>query len=217
VSVDGLVFVLGSGGGENASSFIQLAGIAECGLPIINEWDFVRFGTISDGEEIVGTNPIVGVLDARRDLGIDRFTVTFDAPNYVYVGEIAVEVTDSLSGLAAPNNLVPVVINTWRREPPDPFDVEDDPRIVEIVLDRPLPFNATTRFTLSDEVNRVEYSFAPADANGTGTTDLSDVAYFQNCFGSSETAGLCGVFDLDRNGTVNHLDLADLLALMQGQ
>ncbi len=92
-----------------------------------------------------------GVLDPHDYPGLDRFTVTFDSANYVYLNDITVEVTGGDT---------PVVIQTRRLE-------NGDPETVEIVLDRPLTTDQTTTFTLNDAagtlsdsatVNVVEYT-----------------------------------------------------------
>ncbi|MGB2985637.1 MAG: hypothetical protein WBE26_07110, partial [Phycisphaerae bacterium] len=123
---------------------------------------------------------------------LDRFTVTFDSPNYVYLDEITVEVTGGVA---------PVVTQTRRRE-------NDGPETVEIVLDRPIPMGETTTFTFNDgvAVNVVEYTFAPGDTNGNGLVDLFDVATFQNCFAQTPLTGACHAVDLVADET---LDLAD--------
>jgi hypothetical protein len=112
----------------------------------INEWDFIRYGTISHGERIIGADPPVGFLDPRVYKGLDRFTVTFDSPNYVYVDEISVETTSGPT---------PAVVATRRRE-------NDGPETVEILLDRPISIGATTRFMFNDGVatNLVEYTLS---------------------------------------------------------
>ena len=65
--------------------------------------------------------------------------------------------------------------------------------VVEIVLDRSIPFDATTRFNFDDgvAVNTVTFIYAPGDTNGSGTADLADFAAFQNCFGAEELLDAC--------------------------
>ncbi|MBI4716741.1 MAG: hypothetical protein HY763_02975, partial [Planctomycetes bacterium] len=220
VSVDGVVFI------ENTmllccdTTRFRFGGIGNCPPPsavTINEWDFVRLGTLSGGEQIVATNPPAGVLDPLVYPNLDRFLVTYDSPNYAYIDDITVEVlfgsdeatrrgTDEdgfrhegtrarrheagagdaqaetraqgtgsgeqrapvSRGLApawpgaggdeAPRRqvdpaAVPQVIATRRRDNGNPEDLE-------IVLDRPMPIGATTRFTFNDGVtqNVVEYT-----------------------------------------------------------
>jgi hypothetical protein len=95
ISVDGRVFVTGSGG-YTPRTFLQFGGQGGCisdQFPNMhNEWDFVRFGTIGFGERVVASDPPAGFLDPDRYADLDRFTVTFDSPNYVYVVEIGVDV-----------------------------------------------------------------------------------------------------------------------------
>jgi len=77
-----------------------------------------------------------------------------------------------------------------------------------------IPFNATTRFTPSDEEidNVVEYTFAPGDANVIGTVHLADIAYVQNGIGSDDTAPLFGVFDFNRDGVVDQSEFLGALS-----
>jgi hypothetical protein len=150
-SVDGLVFTGGTGDEWNGYHFLQFAGRGGCiddWIPdMMNEWDMVRFGTIAYGEQIIASDPPAGYLDPKQHADLDRFTVTFDSTNYVYLDEITVEVTGGIA---------PVVTQTRRRE-------GDGSETVEIVLDRPLPMDERTRFTFNDGVaiNVVEYTFIP--------------------------------------------------------
>ncbi|MBN4058927.1 hypothetical protein JYU10_00490 [bacterium AH-315-J04] len=203
LAVDGTIFAdaidnAGIGGG-----FIQLGGDGGCQLiqlPTKNEWDFVRFGTISFGEQIITTDPPTGLLDARMHAGLDRFIVTFDQPNYAYINEITVEVT---------SGSIPQVIQTRRVE-----NLDTD--AVEIVFDQPLPMGATTRFTFDDGVatNIVDYTFAPGDTNGDGKVNLAEYADFQRCFASDPTTGACMALDLDQSSTITQEDLNPLIGLI---
>jgi hypothetical protein len=114
-------------------------------LPTTNEWSFVRYGTISSGEQIVSTDPPQGNLNQNIYNSLDRFTVTFDAANYVYLDEITV----ATSGGVDP----PVVLQTRRGG-------DFEPDTVEIVLDRPLAPDQQTRFTFNDgtTTNEVVYT-----------------------------------------------------------
>ena len=101
---------------------------------------------------------------------------------------------------------IPTVVATRRLDngPPD---------VVEIVLDRPIPYGATTRFTFNDGVlsQTLEFTFAPGDTNGDGQADLADFAAFQNCFGQSiptAAPNLCAILDFDADGTVDLSDFA---------
>lgn len=214
-SVDGFVFKEAQGFDVPRRSFWSMGGEGSCGLPgsgsqdTINEWDFIRYGTLDSGEPISSTDPPDGFLDPEFGAGLDRFQVTFDAPNYVYIRDITVETT----GVVAPK-----VIATRRREPPDPFDVEDDPRIVEIILDRPLPLDQTTRFIIDDgEVTSVvRYTLRWADSNGDGAVDLFDAALLQDCYGQPQALGDCRAFDLNRSQAIDFGDAADFSALLTG-
>ena len=131
--------------------WLQIEGMGGCvsdNIPNkVNEWDFVRYGRITYGEQIVATDPPQGNLDTFLYANLDRFTVTFDSPNYVFVDEITVEV------IGPPNPSIPIVLATKRLD-------NSEPEIVEIILDRPLPLGATTRFTFDDgtATNIVEYT-----------------------------------------------------------
>ena len=195
-SVDGLVFTSGYDDEGTGVNFLQFGGSGGCigdQIPdMVNEWDFVRYGTISYGEQIIASDPPGGYVDARQYVPLDRFTVTFDSPNYVYLDEVTVEVTGGVA---------PGVIQTSRRD-------NDEPDTVEIVLDCPIPFGETTRFTFNDGVaiNVVEYTFAPGDIDGDGDADLHDFAAFQRCFGQTDPTGPCSALDLQTDDTI---DLAD--------
>ena len=90
------------------------------------------------------------------------------------------------------------------------------PETVEIVLDRPIPYNATTRFTFNDGVGvqSVEFTYAPGDIDGDGDADLRDFAAFQNCFGNSPVAGVCLPLDSNADSAIDLLDFAALQRAM---
>jgi hypothetical protein len=207
VSADGFVFIVGEDDHVPGAAYLQFGGNGGCigdQIPnMVNEWDFVRFGTISYGEQIVASDPPSGFLSARQQTGLDRFAVTFDEPNYVYLPEIAVEVSDGDT---------PVVTQTRRRE-------NDEPDTVEIVLDRPLAFGETTRFTFDDgvAVNVIEYTFAPGDTDGDGDADLHDFALFQACFGQSPVIGPCAALDLDPDDAIDLADYSAFQDLLTGR
>ena len=139
VAVDGQVFMDSTGLGTNpGGAFLQMGGRGACGgfLNTVNEWDFVRYGTIATGEQIIASDPPAGLLDPALFPDLDRFTVTFDSANYVYINDITVQVSGGIA---------PIVIQTRRRE-------NTEPDTVEIVLDRPMPLNETTTFTITDGV-----------------------------------------------------------------
>jgi hypothetical protein len=206
ISVDGRVFIVDAEDNPNGYHYLQFGGNGGClgdEIPnMVNDWDFIRFGTISYGERIIASDPPTGFLDARRHAGLDRFTVTFDSANYAYLDEVSVRVTGGVT---------PEVTQTRRRE-------NDGPETVEIVLDRPISLGETTRFTLNDgvAVNVIEYTFAPGDTDGDADADLFDVATFQNCFGQTGVSGVCQACDLDRNGRVNLNDFAAFSDLFAG-
>jgi hypothetical protein len=206
MAVDGDVFLVDaedSGDGYHGLKFGGMGGCTSDQIPdMINEWDFIRYGTISYGERVVGSDPPAGFVDAAKHAGIDRFAVTFDSPNYVYIDEVTVTVTGGGT---------PVVTQTRRRE-------SDGPETVEIVLDRPIPMGETTRFTLSDgvAVNLVEYTFAPGDTDGDGDADLHDFAVFQRCFSRADLTGACLALDFDGNHAVDLDDYAEFGATLHG-
>jgi hypothetical protein len=216
--VDGELFTCSGGDKGNGTNVIQMQGLGGCDgiVPTVNEWDYVRYGRITYGEQLVASVPPGGFLDARLHAPIDRFTVTFDEPNYVLVDEVTANVTSSLSP-SVPSSLAVAAMQRRDNGPPDE---------VEIVLDRPIPFNATTRFTFDDgvAVNIVEFTFAPGDTDGDGDADLADFSYLANCFGPTspcplagskgETCGPCLALDSDANSTVNAVDYSAFVAAM---
>jgi hypothetical protein len=110
------------------------------------------------GEAIISSQPPSGFLDVAHFPSLDRFTVTFDQPNYVYVNDIIVEVLsiqyrDGYGAMLAPGG-APTVIATRRQD-------NGPPETVEIVLDRPLEIGPTYRFTFNTgaaEPQVVEYT-----------------------------------------------------------
>jgi hypothetical protein len=210
--VDGVLFSCSTGIQGTGTSVIRMVGLSGCDLSqpaVVNEWDFARYGRVTYGELIVSSDPPQGFLDARVYAPLDRFTVTFDQANYVLVDEITVETSkrrnvetskhgeilrcaqndgpagvtqnDDLAGNTRPERpgsapAAPQVTATTRRDngPPDE---------VEIVLDRPIPYRATTRFTFDDGSieNVLEFTFAEGDTDGDGDADLADFSWLQNC------------------------------------
>jgi hypothetical protein len=207
MSADGIVFSEGYDCCQNLGhDYVQIHPMHRCwaGRPPEkrDDWDFVRYGIVSRGEQLIASGPPGGVLDARAHAGLDRFTVTFDAPNYVYVDEVTVEVTaGDPPGVAATRRYNHEGVET-----------------VEIVLDRPIPMGETTLFTFDDGVvvNVVEYSFVEGDTDGTGRVDLADVATFQRCFRVTEVVGACLALDLDHDDDVDLIDLVELESVLDG-
>ena len=202
VSVDGLIFIDTWDIKNPGSAFLQLWGFGGCNSDWIpdnkNEWDMVRYGTLGFGEPIVATDPPGGYLDTDVYAGLDRFAITFDAPNYVYIADITVEVSGGDT---------PVVTQTWRRD-------GDGPETLEIVLDKPIPPGEHTRFIITDGVitNIIDYSFIKGDADGDGDLDLRDFAVLENCFHQSPPTGVCKAFDFNDDGTI---DLTDHAAFVE--
>lgn len=226
-SVDGQVFLSGEGfGGSGLNNGLQMHGDGGCAddqIPnMVNEWDYVRFGTIDYGEQIVSSNPPQGFIDARVHPSLDRFTVTYDSANYVYIDEITLESEPQAQARGNPPwsplargtgpslalwvPITPTVIATRRLD-------NGEPDTVEVVLDEPIPYNATTRFTFNDGVatSIVEFTYAPGDTNGDGQATLADFAAFQNCFGTSSAQGVCLVLD---SNTDDHITASDFTAFL---
>jgi len=171
---DGHLFRCDSGHSTIRPTYLQMYGSGGFSLPnppsfIINRWDYVRYGRLTTGEAIVASDPPGGVVDANTHPNLDRFTVTFDQPNYVYVDDITVE--------AITNYQLPITESEPRAEASGPFDLRNSqfaipvvvatrrqdngpPEAVEIVLDRPLAVGTTTRFTFNTggTPNTVEYT-----------------------------------------------------------
>ncbi len=227
--VDGLILIDREDDPGVGSNYVQFGAKAGCrveDLPKINRWDFIRYGTIEYGEEIVSTGPAQGFIDAREHSMLDRFTVRFAEANYVYVGEVMVETTPLTSplmpspyplpggegtdpALALGALTTPQVIATRRLD-------NGPPEVVEVVLDRAIAYNATTRFTFDDGtiVQSVEFTYALGDTDGDGDADLADFAWLQNCFGmtvgeAQPTSLECRIFDVDENSVI---DLVDYIA-----
>jgi len=169
--------------------YLQLYGLGgdnpNFSWPGIDRWDYVRYGQMTTGEAIVSSDPPSGSVGVVQYPNFDRFTVTFDQPNYVHVDEVTVQVS---SGVA------PQVIKTRRRD-------NGPPETVEIVLDRPLALGVTTTFTFATGglPNSVTYTLVQTGAccqpNGTCTDSTeSDCASAQGAFvagGSCSTPSAC--------------------------
>ena len=214
VSVDGEVFLLNQRDKSNGYHSIAIFGDGGCGgdeIPnAINEWDFVRFGTIAYGEEIIGSDPPPGFIDSGHHPLLDRFTVTYDSPNSVYIDEISMTVTPAESfEISSPVFHNPSIVSA-RRIDNCPADV------IEIVLDRPIPYNATTRFTFNDGTlsQFLEFTYSPGDTDGDGDADLADFDILQSCFGVVPPPGPCLVFDTNEDEIVDSADLALFIASM---
>jgi hypothetical protein len=207
ISVDGLVFVeVCVNSGPLVFHLIQFASHGGCLLDWIpnkkDEWDMIRYGTISYGERVIGAEPPMGYVHPAWQPGFDRFTVVYDAPNYAYLDDIVIEVTGGDT---------PVVIATKRLD-------NGPPEVLEIRLDRPIPPGERTTFTFHDGavVNRVVYSFqSDGDVNGDGRVDLRDLGVLQNCYASPVTVfDQCGAFDFAPDEMINAEDFDDFLWIM---
>ncbi len=135
LSVDGFIFNVDSDTAEDGFHFVQFGGTGGCAgfrpQPVRNEWDFIRYGTIGDGELIVSVDPPPGNIITTQGEPLDIVTITFDQPAYLYIDDITVSVTGGVA---------PTVIATRR---PD----NAPPEVLEIVIDGRLPLDETTTFT----------------------------------------------------------------------
>ncbi|UCE58127.1 MAG: hypothetical protein JSU63_11840 [Phycisphaerales bacterium] len=148
-SVDGLVFDVDfDDQHHDGGNYIQLGGLGAGGMVptpnIKNEWDYVRFGTIDYGEQIVSTDPPQGYLDPNEYFTLTRFTITFNSPNFIHLDDISVGVTGGTA---------PEILRIRRRD-------NDPPETIEIVLDRGMPLGETTTFFIDDGggLRTIEYT-----------------------------------------------------------
>lgn len=120
---------------------------------MVNEWDYVRTGGVGFGEQIIAADPPAGFLDPSVYSPLNRFRITFDAPNFVYLDEITSQV------ISPPTPNAPQV--KWVQR----CDTCDE-QTLDIVLDRPLTVGQTTRFTFNDggAANTVEYTLGAPGA-----------------------------------------------------
>lgn len=206
-SVDGVVFLVATDAtGANGRHSIAMTSRGGCNgdnIPNkVNEWDSVRLGTIEFGEEVVATKPQSGFVSAKKFAPLDRLSVKFDAPNHVYVEDITITST-------AAN--VPRAIATRRPR-------NGVPEMLTILLDGPIPFNATTTISLFDgeRENIIEYTFAPGDTDGDGDADLRDAAAFQNCFGTEQLSGACLALDVETETAITLDDYAVFEEVLAG-
>jgi len=144
-AVDGKVFLEDTGSQVITNSFLQMHGTGGEDGFAVNEWDFVRYGTISEGEAIVSSNPPEGTVESQLYPTFDRFTITFDQPGYVYIDDVIVETT---------GGEILHIIQTRRLD-------NGDPETVQIVLDRPLASDETATFTFNTggTPNTVTYTY----------------------------------------------------------
>ncbi len=154
-AVDGVVFNTDIDTFDTVIAFIQFGGDGGCGefrpLPVRNEWDFIRYGTIETGEQIVSTDPPAGDILDPQDGILTSFTITFDQPAYLYVDDITVSVT----GGVAPT----------RRLDNGPSEV------LEVFIEGELPFGETTTFAFDTGAGpqSVVYNRIPLDIPATST------------------------------------------------
>lgn len=218
VSVDGVIFVEYTDSQPLTSApFIQFEAVGGCPSDWIpnmkDEWDMVRYGTIGFGERFVAADPPIGYLNPNVFSNVDRFTVTYDSPNYAYIDDITVETTCD-AGQPCPE--APQVIATKRLDN-GPSDV------LQIILDRPLPLGERTTFTFTDvdpsnpanpTINTVSYTYQLGDINADGQWNLRDFAALQTCFFQLSAATDCAAFDFNDNIIIDLPDHAAFYSLM---
>lgn len=139
-------------------------------------------------------------------VNLDRFTVTFDSANYVYVDEVTVE---SSIGVA------PEVLKTRRLD-------NGEPDTVEIVFDRPIPLFGTTRITIDDgtAVNTIDYEFATGDVDEDSDTDLFDFRNLNACMTGpavKQNRPACQLSDLTLDQSVDLADAAAIQLMFSGR
>ncbi len=209
IAIDGNVFQPGVDNQPNGVHYMQFGGSGGClgaWIPnMMNEWDFVRYGTIDAGEAIIASDPRRGLVSPLRQVYFDRFSVTFDSANYVYVDEIAVETTGGAT---------PAVLKTRRLD-------NGEPDTVEIVLDRPIPLRGTTRSTFDDGTveNLVEFTFATGDVDADNDTDLRDFRLQSVCItgpNGEPYRPSCTSADLTLDGSINLADVAAIQIMFTG-
>jgi len=161
-AVDGVVFFTDVDTDPSEVAFIQFGGSGGCpGIrpqPVRNEWDFIRYGTIGSGEQIVTTDPPAGALGAVEGGALSSFTITFDQPAYLYVNDITVTTTGG----------TPPIVTATRRTDNGPSEV------LEVVLHGPLPPGETTTFTFDTGTGpqSVSYFREQPEVPATSTWDL---------------------------------------------
>jgi len=135
LAVDGVLFKEFSRDGTQFNTVFSFGGEGGCGGPrpdpVRNEWDFVRYGTLSNGEQLVSSDPPAGNLTPSEANQLSRIVLTFDRPAYLYVDDIAVTTTGGMA---------PTVTATRRLD-------NGAPEVLEVVLKGVLPPGETTTFT----------------------------------------------------------------------
>jgi len=130
-SVDGQVFFEGTGASSIGRSDLQFGGFGSCSIDEVNEWDFVRYGTIGGGEQMVSVDPPPGNLTASEGAQFRSLVITFDQPAYLYNDDITLTTTGG----------TPPTIKATRR--PD----NSEPEVLEVFINGSLPPGQTTTFT----------------------------------------------------------------------
>jgi len=137
LAVDGSVFNVDSNAGTSPLSYIQFSGHADCAAgpdrpdPVRNEWDFVRYGTIESGEQLVAAAPPAGNLTPAQANQLSSIILMFDQPAYLYIDDITVATTGG----------TPPSVTATRRQD------NGAPEVLEVVLHGPLPPGETTTFS----------------------------------------------------------------------
>lgn len=135
-AVDGRVFWQSVGNINDNNAYVQFGGKGFCGGDAatyvnVNEWDFIRFGTMGDQEQIVSVDPPPGDLLPAQAQHLSSIVITFDKPAYLYVDDIDVSVT---------GGIVPSIAATRRLD-------NGEPEVLEVVLEGRLSPGETMTLT----------------------------------------------------------------------
>lgn len=135
LAIDGIVFKANARPGKPFNSVVAFGGSGSCSgfrpQPVRNEWDFVRHGTLGNGEQLVNAVPPSGSLTPAQANQLSSVVLTFDQPAHLYVDEIAVTTTGGTP---------PTVLATRRLD-------NGTPEVLEVVITGLLPPGETTTFT----------------------------------------------------------------------
>jgi len=162
VAVDGVVFKEWMDGGPHFSSVFSFGGDGGCGDfrpdPVRNEWDFVRWGAIGTGEQLVSADPPAGNLTPAQANQLSSIILTFDQPAYLYIDDITVTTTGGTP---------PTVMGTRRLD-------NGAPEVLEVVINGQLPPGETTTFSFDtgSGTQSVSYYRFQADVPASSTWGL---------------------------------------------
>jgi hypothetical protein len=88
----------------------------------------------------------------------------------------------------------------------------------EIVLDHPIVPNGVTTIEYEGGSGHVEYKYHPANVNGIGVVNPTDITALLNCCIQGSCATAHGLYscDIDHSGAFTAPDLIDLIDLING-